>query len=133
MKCEHCGEEKTDVREQKFDRWVNELYLCRDCSDWLYSYIINEVLQNLNINEEEEIEYLERIALTENVERFDKMLKNLEILKYNNFQIMRIVAHEGKLNMLKHLIETYKLDYKILFKSSACSNYQHVREYLKSL
>ena len=133
MKCEHCGKEKTDVREQKFDRWVNELYLCRDCSDWLYSYIINEVLQNLNINEEEEIEYLERIALTENVERFDKMLKNLEILKYNNFQIMRIVAHEGKLNMLKHLIETYKLDYKILFKSSACSNYQHVREYLKSL
>ena len=56
MKCEHCGEEKTNVRGQKFDRWMNELYLCIDCSDWLYSYIINEVLQNLNINEEEEEE-----------------------------------------------------------------------------
>ncbi len=52
LKCEHCGEEKMDVRGQYFDRWPTEIYLCIDCSEWLYNYIINEVLQNANINNE---------------------------------------------------------------------------------
>jgi hypothetical protein len=51
MKCEKCGKFLFDVKARKFDDWINELFLCRHCSAWLYQYIYLNLLEHVNIND----------------------------------------------------------------------------------
>lgn len=101
--------------------------LCRTGSKKQIEEYINQHGANLN---HDDGYFLELIAERNDVELFKMMLEHGGDIRLNNFGVVRLIAHQGYMQLLEYVAKNTYIDLSVLMESSACSNYLEVKEYL---
>jgi choline kinase len=65
-----------------------------------------------------------------NLDLLKLMIKNNADIHINNDCIVRLVAHEGYIDLLEYFLNNYDINYKILYSTTACSNNKKTVEFL---
>ncbi len=48
----------------------------------------------------------------------------------NDDSVLKMCAHRGLLDMVKFLLNNCQCNHKVLYETSAYSNYKHIKEYI---
>lgn len=87
---------------------------------------------NIDVNYEDGY-YLELIAGRNNIELFEMMVDLGSDIRLNNYGSIRLIAHEGYLELFDYVVVKYKIDCKFLLETTAGSNYKAIKDYINNL
>ncbi len=76
--------------------------------------------------------YSELVAERNDIELFKIFIDAGYNIELNNYGVMRLVAHEGYLDLLDYIVNKYKIDCSVLLGTSAYNNYKIVHEYINN-
>ncbi len=113
-----------DLHKDKYNIFENVCIYCdeKDIEDYIKEY-------NVNVNYDDG-HFLEIICMRNDIKLLKMIIRNNADIHINNEGITRLAAHEGLTEIFKFLLENYNINYKILYKSTACSNYSEIAHIL---